>query len=232
MSLGSGLTSKRRAKREHLTRSGVGKDLADLRDDLHRELTPVGALAVEEWTNPALADVNAVKVSFATLTTAQTFTGTTLDGVVGVAAMSPPRNLTVKTNDHAATWQGHVHVTGVDVNGNTIVEQFTLANNTTVVGVKAFARVTQVVVDAQVDALGLIEVGFGNLIGFARAIKSRAGLACLYLEIEAGVKVATGTVVAAATGLPNGTYLASNTPDGTRDYAVYYEYDATVNVRS
>jgi hypothetical protein len=121
-------------------------------------------------------------------------------------------------------------VTGTDIDGNALTETITVAQTAAqAVGVKAFATVTQIDFPAADGTAALLEVGIGNAIGLAKPIKSRAGLAALILEIEAGSVVTTGVVADAATGAPKGTYTPSTVPDAANDYAVYYEYDASTN---
>jgi len=95
--------------------------------------------------------------------------------------------------------------------------------------------VTSIVVPAQSGVGGALEFGFGDIIGFLRPLKSRAGLAAVVREIAVGAVVTTGTFVAApavaGAGQPNGTYLAAAVPDATRDYAVYYEMDASLPLK-
>jgi len=231
---GSGLFSKKKASKPHLVAGsgGLPGEIADLRADVAAVITPLAAFTVEEWTNPAAKDDNAILLVKDTLSaTAVTYSGAGLDGVVGGGVMSPPRNIIITTAGTDADFgTANIVVTGKDVNGATISEtlQVTAGTNPGVVtGAKAFAKVTSIAVPAMgTHTDGTLMVGFGDLIGFGKKLMARAGLSTLLMEIEAGAKVTTGTIVGAATGAPNGTYLAANTPDGTRDYAVFYEYDA------
>lgn len=320
MSLGSGLFQSSQAVKEHLMQSGgLPAEVGDVRSDVKAALLPLAAIAVEEFTNPEATAVDAVKASFASAITAQTLTGTALDGVlanmpstgttppaikisrtaetnngvrsvrveittlgspgtaqfrvsvngganwvasgvtvpttpfkydvpgynitlvftnsayavdnvytyapaVGGEVLSAPRNVTVTTSDHAATWQNHVHVTGIGPDGAVVTDQLTLANNTTIVGTKLFSRILSILVDAQVDALGTLTIGIGSKLGLSKAIKSRAGLVTAIKEIAAGAVVTNGVFAAASSGIPYGSYTPNADPDGTKDYAVYYEY--------
>lgn len=228
---GSGLFIKEMATVPHL---GTVGELGDLRRDVAKTLLPMAAWCVEEFTNPAAKDDDAILLVKNTLTTtAVVYSGATLDGVVGVAAMVPPRNIILTTAGLDADFgTANVVVTGKDVNDHVITEtlQITAGTNPGVVtGVKAFAKVTSVAVPVMgTHTNGTLKVGFGDLIGLSKKLKTRAGLTTVLMEIEAGVKVATGTYADATVGLPNGTYLAANTPDAARDYCLYYEYDAAV----
>jgi hypothetical protein len=189
-------------------------------------LTPMRTI---EWTNPATADVDALKLSIASATTIQTYTGADLDGAVGLGTMSPPRNVTITTTLSADIDAVAVVITGLDVDGAALTDTITLTDggNTTDVGTAAFASVSSIVVPAQSGTGGALEFGFGDLIGLPAPIRTRAGLAAVHLEIEAGSAVTTGTFVDGATGAPHGTYLAANVPNATRDYAVTYELAAS-----
>jgi hypothetical protein len=59
---------------------------------------------------------------------------------------------------------------------------------------------------------------------------SRAGLLAPLREIAAGSVVTNGTFVDAATDAPHGTYEPNTAPNGTNDYALYYEVDTSVTV--
>lgn len=223
---GSGITSKLVEKKPHLVKGGnggVAAAVSALRGDLVTALRPLGAITVEEWTNPVAADDNAIKTSIATAATEQTYTGSALNGIVGTAVMSPARNITVTTTDDAGTWDGVITVYGLDANGFVQTEEITLANNTVIAGVKAFKKVTKLVVDAQNNTDGAFIVGFGDLIGLTKKPKARAGLACILKEIYDG-----GVVTNGALDATNATYAPNTAPNGAHDYAVYYEFDPTV----
>jgi hypothetical protein len=222
---GSGLFSKQRPDVAHLSDG----ELADLREDVKNTFAPMAAITVEEFTNPPAADTDAFKTSIATSTSAQSYSGAALNGVVGGAALSPPRNVTVTASDSSASYAGSVTFTGVDINGKAISEAVAISNNATAVGAKAFAKVTKIDVPAQVDTSGALQFGFGVKMGLGKKIVSRAGLVGAVREIAVGAVVTNGTFVAAATGLPNGTYAPNTAQDGVRDYAVYYEYDPTLD---
>jgi len=229
MANGSGLFSDEGPLKPHLLRGGgVGGEVADLRRDVGDTVTPMTAMTVDEHTNVATADTDAiVAVGTASVAGATTLSGAALDGVLGSGTMDPARNVSITTSDSAATWAAqNVVFTGTDVNDQPISETIAIANNATTAGTSAFASVTSVVMNA-VDAAGTYGLGFGILMGLNKLIVARAGLTGLIREIETGVLVTTGTIAASAAGLPNGTYDAANPPNATRDYAIYYEYDPT-----
>jgi hypothetical protein len=214
---------------------GLAGEVADLRRDIAAEFAASVAMAVEEWTDPAAADPNAIKVSFASSDAAQSFSGADLDGVVGTGVMDPPRNITITTSVSTDIDAVDVVITGLDINGNAQTDTITLTADVgaTDVGTKAFSSVSQIDIPAQTGNGGLIEVGFGSVIGLSKPLLSRAGAEAVMMEIEDGTVLAadviTGTFVDAATSGPNGTYAPATIPDASNDYAVYYEYDASQN---
>jgi hypothetical protein len=218
--------TKQAARIPHLAK--VKGEVGDLRRDVNEELSPMAALAVEEWTDVAAAAAAGVLASVATTTAAVTHAAADLVGAAAVE-LDPPRNLTLTCDDSAATWAGNLTATGVDANGDAITEEIAFTNNTITLGAKAFARVDSLDRGAQVDANGNYTVGFGTKIGLAKKLMTRAGAGAVIAANEAGTTTspASGTVVAAATGLPNGTYTPTAAPNGTNDYALYYEYDPT-----
>lgn len=239
MSNGSGLFGTESAQRPHLVQGGggVAGEVADLRKDVAKTLAPLTAMTVDEFTNVPIADVDAIKTSFASSASAQDFSGAALDGDVGGGAISPPRNITITTSMHTDIDAVGVVITGfaIDSQGREVpqTDTITLTNggDTTDVGVVAFSRVTRIQIPAQTGTNGLIQVGFGDVIGLSKPLISRAGAAAVLTEIEAGTVLAsdavTGTFADAATAAPNGTYEPATPPNDTNDYAVYYEYDPT-----
>lgn len=233
MSNGSGLFSNKGPLKPHLLQQtgGLAAEINDLRKDAGSALAPMAAITVDEFINPPAADVDAIKLAIASDLAAQSYSGAALDGVVGVGTMSPPRTMTTTVGGGVpADAPVDAEFVGVDIDGNPISEvvAFNQVGGTTA-GTKAFARVTRIDLPAGDGVGALLEFGFGDELGLSKSIKTRAGLTTLIMEIEDGVKVTTGVVIPPTTvsALPHGTYLASNLPDGARDYALYFEYDPT-----
>jgi len=232
MSNGSGLLSTQAARLPHLVRGkgGLAGEVADLRDDLESELSPLVALTLDEWVDVAAADSDGVLLSVVSQAAAASYSASDLVGGAAVE-LDPPRNITLTCDDSAGTWTGNLTATGVDINGDAITEDIAFTNNTTTAGAKMFARVDSLEADAQNDANGNWEVGWGTIIGLSKPIMSVAGALLVALEVEAGtVKAAdalAGTYADAATGAPNGSYDPGVAPNGTNDYGVVYGYDPT-----
>jgi hypothetical protein len=234
MTLGSGvLTTKRPNQSRFVTgKRGLAGEVGDLRDDLEEEMRAAAAIAIEEFVDPAAADVDAIKTAFASVATPVTYsTAAELDGVVGLAEMDPPRNVTVTTGaagtpaDAPAT----MTVNGTGADDEVLSEVITvsqIAGEGT--GTAAFKTVTSIVFPAGDGTGATLEVGFGDVFGLGRPLLSRAGLASVLREHEAGALVTTGTFSDAATEPPYGTYEPATVADAANDYALYYEWDATV----
>lgn len=226
---GSGLFSKEGPDKEHLLRGsgGLGPEIADLRGDVKTTLAPMAAITVEEFTNPAAAATDAIKLAVAVSTSASDYSGAALDGAVGGGTMSPPRNVTVTTAGNTpADAPATATFTGVDIDGKAISETVNVPQTaTTAVGAKAFAKVTRITMPVGQGTDATVAFGFGSLIGLTKTIKTRAGAANLIREVAVGSLVTNGVMATAAVGAPHGTYAPNSIPDGTRDYAIYYEYD-------
>lgn len=233
LSSGSGQFSGQRAQKPHLVRGtgGLAAEVADLRTDIQRDMVANVAMAVDEFTDEPVADVDAIVVALATVAAPVTLSGADLDGVVGDADMDAPRNISFTTSGvTAADAPANAVVTGKDINGDTITETVTVPQTaTTTFSVKAFKSVTTVAYPAADGTDALVAVGFGPAMGLSKPLISRAGLEAVVHEIEAGAVVTTGTFVDAATSGPHGTYEPATPQDGEVDYAVYYEYDASQN---
>lgn len=230
---GSGLFSTTKPQKGHLvpgTGHGIAGEVADLRTDVVSALAPIAALTVEEFTNPALASVNAIKLAIASVASVVSYATTDLDGAVGAAVMNPPRNITVTTAGATpADAPATATITGLDANGAALVETLTVAQTATIaVGVKAFAKVTSIALPAADGVGATLAFGFGALLGLGKKVKSRAGLAFLMKEIAVGAVVTNGVIADATVSPPNGTYAPNLAPDGVRDYAIYYEFDPTI----
>lgn len=237
MALGSGQFANQRSARPHLVNPGGGLagELYDLRKDLQADFAANAAIAVEEWTNAPVASTTAIRTAQATVTTVRTLSGSALNGVLGSGVMDPPRSVSVTTAGVTpANAPATVTINGKDVNGDDLSEVVTVSQTAaTVESVKAFKQVTSIVEAAGDGVAATLAYGFGVKIGLGKKIKSRAGAIGALVEITGGARLAadaiTGTLVDAATSAPNGTYSPAAAPDGTRDYALYYEYDASVN---
>lgn len=167
-----------------------------------------------------------IKAATATVTSPVTVQGSTLNQA---CLASAPRQLVFTT---AGTTPAHapanVVIKGRDINGRPQSETLNLAQTaTTATSVKFYAKIDSLSYPAGDGTGATIAVTFGVPVGLARKLKARAGLSGLIREIANGSVVTNGTVVAAATDLPNGSWSPNTAPNDANDYAIYYEYDGS-----
>lgn len=216
--IGSGLFSNQKAVIPH----SMPREVEDLRNDTKNTLAPMAALTVEEYTNPVAANAAGLEAATATTVAPRTVTSFVAGGVAALAAHG--RNVTFTTAGATpADAPATAVITGTDMDGKAQTETVNLAQTATIAnGVKAFKTITKVEYAAADGTGATVSIGFGLKLGVAKKPKARAGLAGIIREIEVGAVVTTGTLDAT-----NRTYLPATAPDGTRDYAIYYEYDPT-----
>lgn len=221
MTAGSGLFVNERGNKEHLTRGtgGLGPEIADVRADVARTLLPLAAITVEEYTNPAAADAAGLEAATATTVAPRSVTTFLAGGVAALAAYG--RNVTFTT---AGATPGDAPasalVTGTDLDDAVLTETVTLAQTAaTASGAKIFKTVESVDYAAADGTAATVSIGFGALLGMSKTIKARGGLAKPIREIAVGVAVTTGVF-----DVPNRSYAPAAAPNGTNDYALYYEY--------
>lgn len=193
-----------------------------------QQLAVLANIVVQEWTDPVA--VSAAGLHAATATTVAVQTLTTADLIAGgkTALATYPRNVTFTTaGSTPADAPATAVITGTDIDGNALTETVTLAQTATIAsGVKAFKTITTIVYAAGDGTGATIAVGFGAVFGLSSKLAARGGGAGVVNEIAAGSRVTTGTFVLSATSAPYGTYAPSSAPNGTNDYAVYYEVAA------
>lgn len=224
------------ADRPHLVRGsgGLSGEIGDIRDDVREAFAALesqgGYFRTDEFTNPAVADVDAIKTSIATSASIALYEDTALNGVIGGAEMIPPRNPTITStaNAHvtavAVVFAGRVrNADGVLVERSVTVTP-TGGGGTTDAGNEALSFIDSITVPAMGGTGGSLQFGFGPAIGLSAKIKSRAGLIAPIRQIAVGAVVVTGTFTNPS-GAHGSLYTPAAAPDGTRDYAVTYEVD-------
>jgi hypothetical protein len=228
---GSGILSKSKPAKPHLTQvgSGLAAEVTDLRKDVMRAVAPLAALTVEEFTDVVAASTTAIKTAAATVAAPTTYSGAALNGSVGVGLMNPPRQIVITTAGVTpADAPANATIVGIDVAGKALSETVTVAQTAAAAtSTKCFAKVTSITLPAADGVGATLAFGTGTALGLALPAKSRAGLVPLIAEVVAGTKVTTGTMAAPAAAGPYGAYTPATAPNGTNDYAIFYEYDAT-----
>lgn len=231
-----GTESARRPAHQVKTGGTIG-EVNDLRNDVEVGFTKLetpgiggtNLLAVDEWTDPVVADADGLKVATATVAAIVAVTGFLAPGVAALAA--GPRNVTFTTaGSTPSDAPANAVVVGTDINDDALSETVTLAQTGTIAsGVKAFKTITSVTYPAADGTDATVAIGFGVVMGLHSKIKSRAGAVAVLMENEAGTVKAgdalAGTYVDAATSPPHGSYTPGTAADGSNDYAVWYERD-------
>ncbi len=116
-----------------------------------------------------------------------------------------------------------VTVNGLDANGEAITEVlpvFTVDSATTVVGSRAFASITSVVIPAHDGTGATTSIGLGNSLGLGVLLTRNTVLGTFF----GGVREATlPTVVFSSADVESNTILLDSTLDGSAVLVDYYE---------
>jgi hypothetical protein len=220
MSNGSSLFANQHAQKPHLVtgKQGVPGEVDDLRRDIAAVLGSLAALTVDEFTNPAAGAVNSLELSTACTVAPRTVTTFIAGGLVILAAGG--RNVTISTTGTTpADAPATALVTGT-YRGLPQTETINVPQTAaTAAGVKPFDLVTSVAYAAAQGTDAANSIGIGDGVGLARTPLARAGGTVPIREVVDGGLVTTGAITT------NKLYTPATAPNGTHDYAVYYEYD-------
>lgn len=155
---------------------------------------------------------------------AETTTGAEAEPLVITTFLAQPdvaRNITVTV---AATTAGDVAagdivVTGTDLSGAVISENFAITADTpaTVTGNLAFKTITSVTVPVQDGASVTVDVGWGKKFGLPYKLSTNA---LVLLKLFDGT-ADTGTVTASASSLSANVLALNGTPNGTKNIDLY-----------
>jgi hypothetical protein len=236
---GSGILEILRPRAPHLAEerfnNGVQGELNLLRATIRSAFKYAAVLWAAEYTNPAVADVDAFVLAVTPEEAAgdplvyEEGTALPLDGVLASGAIPYGRNVTATTvgADTEFVFPFSVVFEGEDMDGKDQSETLTFTSGTspgTIAGAKIFTKITKVTIPnaSAPSGVGTVSVGFGALLGMDRAPVSRAGLVNVVREVAAGSVVTNGTFSAA-----NRSYSPNSAPDGSRDYYLLYEIDVT-----
>ncbi len=234
--LGSGLFSKQHAIRAHLAQGmhGWSGELAEVRKDILTCLTPLAGVAVEEFDAPAAASTTAMQAATATVVAGITYTTAAGGGLTDLSATTlevAARNVTFTT---AGTTPAHAPasalITGFDAAGLAQTETVTPAvTAATVSGVTGWSKITSIAFGAAGGTDATVSVGFGSVIGLKNVAKPRTGATTAqppFREYVDGALPATAGTIDTV----NKTYTPNAAPNGTHQYAVFYELDGTTVV--
>lgn len=205
-----------------LPQHGLPGEIVDLRKDVEAAFLALqsngGLFRTDEFTNPETASATWFRTSTPGATTAQDLT----TGFAHTAIPSGiPRDVTItRTSSAGAYTTANITVKGT-CRGVPVTLTFTPAdaNGGDVIAANergGIDTITEVIIPAQVSALGAFTIGFGNQIVLKETPVSRAGLVAVLREVSSGAVVTTGSF--------NGPlYTPAAAPNASRDYAVTYE---------
>jgi hypothetical protein len=225
MSNGSGLFTKQNAAKAHLLQGagGLAGEVADIRKDLDAELGPLAAITVDELTNLEAAGAADLEAATAVTVAPRTVTSFLAPGLAKLA--TNPRNLSFTTaGGTPADAPATATITGT-YRGKAQSEVVNVPQTATIaMGTKPFSTVTSVVYSAAQGTDATVSIGVGTGAGTAKIPRSRGGGVNLIREVAVGSLVTNGVLTV------EGLYTPNTAFDGTRDYAVYYEYNPTTDV--
>jgi len=184
-------------------------------------------LTRDVFTDVAAADPNAFKTALVAPAVGTTYAGSgDLDGVLGIHAQYPPRNVTITgtTGGGEALEAKVAVVTGICHDGVVRSENVSLTilgatDTVTDEGALAFTKLISVYFPADASGSpGDYEIGFGDVIGLTRTL-SAGMLTKLFAD---NVEEAAAATVLSGSSLPHGTFTPTTAPDGSVDFVVCY----------
>ncbi len=226
MDYGSGLFSKERGLRENQPTHGEAGELGDLRNDVKRTLSTLAGVTVVEYVDAPAAAAASIFAAAATQVAARTVAAS---GLVGGAEVVLPfaRPISVTTaGTTPASAPATVVVTGKDIDGKDLTETINVPQTAaTANGAKCFKSVSKLAFSASEGTDATVSVGHAAPLGLPAKVKQRGGARLAVMEVAAGARVTTGTLSDAATNAPYGMYTPAAAPNGSNDYAVFFEMD-------
>jgi hypothetical protein len=172
-------------------------------------------------TTPVVATTNAVLTTNAGPTSAAALTIST-----GLSNPDVPRNLTITPTGTTTDVESCViTVTGTNIFGQTITEDFTFAADasTAQTGNKAFKTVTSVAFPASCESGGFAAtwiVGVGSKLGLKRCLANAGDM--VFSIFNGAYEATRGTTAANATAIESNTFIPNGTMDGAKDVIVNF----------
>lgn len=156
---------------------------------------------------------------------AHTDTGAEVELTTGISQLDVPRNITGTTGGTATDIKAiQVTIEGEDAEGNVITEVlpvFTVNTATTVLGAKAFKRVTKITIPAHDGTGATTAIGYGDVLGLTRRKKRKTVFSAFLAEVLEGTAPAE---LFDAVNLSGNTIDLNSALDGTK---VKVEYATT-----
>ncbi len=231
MTAGSGLFNEGPVQGRFVQgKGGVPGEIADLRADVAKNLSPLAALTVREFINPILGAATSLLVATATVATPVTLLPAALVGATLTNMLDNPRQLvfTTAANPTAADAPASATVKGKDPRGIRITETIALSQSAgAVTTTNFFSEIEEISYPAADGTGATVAIGVGAKLGLSYAPKVReGGVILLAAERESGTVPTAGTVTAVgASDLPYGSYTPNSALNGARDFVILYEFD-------
>jgi len=209
MTLGSGLMTAQRPKQSRFVtgKRGLAGEVGDLRDDIEEELSPMAAIAVQEYVDPLATAANNLMAATTSqaaedelLPDATPATGVLTQATIDNLSTGGPRQIlfTVAggTPAHRAPT---ATIYGTAVGGAKTSETVSLPSvaGTALTGT-FFVDIDRIVLAAGSGTGATVAIGLGALLGLSASVVSRAGRVAVIQEVAAGSVVTNGTVLEGA----------------------------------
>jgi hypothetical protein len=228
---GSGIYDNNPRQRRFTEGGGVQGEIGELRKDL-RHVSALAALTVEEYTNALAGGAATLKAATATVASEVVLLPADLLQPALLNLAVAPRKLTFTTAGATpANAPASVTIKGTNAQGESQSEVLVLAQTAAAVtSAKFYASIESLTYPAADGTAATVAIGTeATKIGLTYAPKARAGLTThLFKEISAGAVVTTGALTTPAADAPFGAYVPAAAPNGTVDYAIYYEFDPSI----
>jgi flagellar capping protein FliD len=186
------------------------------------------AVDVLELTNPAAGVATDLKNATATVASPVTWSATDLKsaGLTKLAAHGARAVTFTTAGATASDAPATATVTGTDIDGNALSETLNLAQTATAVTTaKCYATITSIAMPAADGTDATIAVGIADKFGLTSKAKVRGGGVGVLREVEGGAAPTAGTFATPTASAPYGAYTPNSTPDGSKDFAVWFERD-------
>lgn len=189
-------------------------------------LAPVVATILKDsWTDVAAGSTTAFLSAGQAGPNATTTTVTTFDGALSTGVIPVMRNVVVTVAHGSSVVACNGTITGKDKYGRTVTEDWSVTAGTTsktFTGAVAFKEVTSITITSASNATAnTITFGTGNKLG----LSFPAAAPKIIAETEDGTTPTAGTLVAASSSAGadrRGTYAPNSTPNGSKDFVVWY----------
>lgn len=148
----------------------------------------------------------------------------------GRAVLDVPRNVVAAAAHDSSVVAMTIVVTGLDVYGEVMVEQLSIAATGTsqsATGKKAFAEITSIAITAAGDATAnTLDIGTGDALGLPHRVDANELMLAIVdggLDSSPTFAPADTDTATATTGDIRGTVTFNDVPDGTSTYSVLYK---------